>query len=282
MRNWLLLDSCSSVNLCCNKDILHSVKRDGETLELQTNGGTCSTDQKATLPGFGEVWYDPNSMTNVLSLGLVSKMYRVTMDSNKDNAMIVHCPWGKIRFTCCGPNIYKCDIRTIDWSSKMSDLQLPKTPDDDACIYFGINFLETVAENMRFYTTKQTMAAKRGRTMLHATGHPTVEDLKKIIMTHQIRNCPVTLQDINMAEKIFGKDVGTLKGKTERRKPIPVVSNFVEVPRELYRAQKHVQMAIDTMFVNRIPFLTTVSRNLLSLNPLTAIKLSLTRTSSCK
>ena len=33
-----------------------------------------------------------------------------------------------------------------------------------------------------------------------------------------IKNCPVTIEDVNIAEKIFGADIGTMKGKTTRKK----------------------------------------------------------------
>jgi hypothetical protein len=42
---------------------------------------------------------------------------------------------------------------------------------------------------------------------------------------NSIANCPVTIADVNMAEKIFGKDIASIKGKATRSKPVPVVSN---------------------------------------------------------
>ena len=51
-----------------------------------------------------------------------------------------------------------------------------------------------------------------------------------------INNNPVTTDDIKIAEKIFGPDIGTLKGKTTRRKPLPVVNDYIEIPKELIQA----------------------------------------------
>ena len=42
-----------------------------------------------------------------------------------------------------------------------------------------------------------------------------------------IKNCPITLQDIKIAEQIFGKNINTLKGKTVRNKPIPVIQDYI-------------------------------------------------------
>ena len=48
-----------------------------------------------------------------------------------------------------------------------------------------------------------------------------------------IKKCLVMIEDINNAKKIFSGDIGTLKGKNTRRRPNPVKSNEVEIPKEL-------------------------------------------------
>jgi hypothetical protein len=77
-----------------------------------------------------------------------------------------------------------------------------------------------------------------------------------------IRDNPVTTEDIELAERILGPDVGSLKGKATRQKPMPVVNDFVDIHLELYETHKAVQLSIDTLFVNKILFLTSVSRNI--------------------
>jgi hypothetical protein len=77
-----------------------------------------------------------------------------------------------------------------------------------------------------------------------------------------IANNPVTIDDINLAEKIYGTDIGNLKGKTTRTKPKPVVKDYIEIPKALMDAQKEVELAIDGMKVEGIPFLTSISTNI--------------------
>ena len=94
-------------------------------------------------------------------------------------------------------------------------------------------------------------------------GAPSPKDFKHIAQTNQIANDPVTLEDIKIAESVFGKDIGCLKGKTKLSKPIPVVSDHIEIPKELISKQRDITLCMDTMMVNTLSFLTTVSCNLL-------------------
>jgi hypothetical protein len=93
-------------------------------------------------------------------------------------------------------------------------------------------------------------------------GHPSVADLKAALRMNLIRDVPVTTKDIEIAEKIFGPDISSLKGKTTRKKPVPVIEDYVEIPRELIAAQQNVTLCADAMKVNGLWFLTTISRNL--------------------
>ena len=54
------------------------------------------------------------------------------------------------------------------------------------------------------------------------------KDLIKILKTNSLLNCPVTPRDVIFANKLFGPDVGALKGKTTRRGP-PIVDSPVAV-----------------------------------------------------
>jgi hypothetical protein len=87
--------------------------------------------------------------------------------------------------------------------------------------------------------------------------------MKAIIQMNAIKNNPVTTEDVDIAEKIFGPDAATLKGKTTRRAPIPIIEDRIEIPRELITAQYSVTLCINGLKVNNISFLTTISKNLM-------------------
>jgi hypothetical protein len=89
-----------------------------------------------------------------------------------------------------------------------------------------------------------------------------MQDFKWLIRRNQIKDCPVTVQYINVALKILGKNITALKGKTTRRKTIPVARDYVKVPLELMKLHKEVFMTTDILFVNKNPFFLTLIRNI--------------------
>jgi hypothetical protein len=94
---------------------------------------------------------------------------------------------------------------------------------------------------------------------MHTLGYPTVRDMKAVLEMNSIQNCPATEKDIDLAVQIYGPGVASLEGKTTRRRPTPVVEDVVSLPPELIQAQRDVEWHIDTMLVNGLAFLTTIS-----------------------
>jgi hypothetical protein len=68
----------------------------------------------------------------------------------------------------------------------------------------------------------------------------------------------VTVEDVFNAEKIFGPDVASLKGKTARSKAAIVRNDEIVVPPELKTQCTNLTLYIDIMFVNGMPMLTRV------------------------
>ena len=89
-ENWVLLDSQSTVCVFrCNK-YLNNIRQSDKRLRLITNGGEQISTLVGDLPNFGTVWYNPNSLANILSMADVRKRCRITMDSEKEAAILGH------------------------------------------------------------------------------------------------------------------------------------------------------------------------------------------------
>jgi hypothetical protein len=69
----------------------------------------------------------------------------------------------------------------------------------------------------------------------------------------------MTVKYIDVARKIWGKNIAALKGKTTRSKSIPVARDYVKVPMELMKLHKEVFLTTNIFFVNKIPFFLTLS-----------------------
>ncbi len=77
-----------------------------------------------------------------------------------------------------------------------------------------------------------------------------------------IKDCPITITDVKNAHKIYGPDLSAIRGKTVRRKPTCVITDYVDIPKEIIDVNQRVKLAADIMFVNSVPFLVSVSRNI--------------------
>jgi hypothetical protein len=83
-----------------------------------------------------------------------------------------------------------------------------------------------------------------------------------VIRSNQIKDFPVTVQGIDVALKIWGKNIAAMKGKTTRRKTIPVARDYVKVPLELMKLHKQVFLTTAIFFVTKNRFFLTLSRNI--------------------
>jgi len=102
------------------------------------------------------------------------------------------------------------------------------------------------------------------RNLYHKIGQPSEDAFEDILQTNKIHNCPVTVDDARHAVPIYGPDIPKLKGTTPDRPPVAYVpdQNLLVVPRSILSHNSSVILAIDFFYVNKIPFLTTISRNI--------------------
>ena len=89
-----------------------------------------------------------------------------------------------------------------------------------------------------------------------------MSDFKSLIKNNMILNCPVTVDDVDRANTIYGPNIATLKGKTTRTKFNPVVTDYVDVPQAVLDSNKDITLSADIPFDNHIPFYATISHHI--------------------
>lgn len=207
-------------------------------MTIRCNAGTATTDLVGDLPEYGTVWFDPHGITNILSLKRVKAKYRVQYDSGNATAVVVTKPDGK-----------QFQFREDELGLHYLDTNV-----------YGIVLINTVAGNKASYTKGDYKRAQLARDIQIKIGRPSTKDFIRIVDNNLLVNCPITCQDIITAERMFGLEVGALKGKTTRAPPSTVKGMVNLVPIEPQYCA--VTLCGDIMFVNGIAFLVTISRNI--------------------
>ena len=67
---------------------------------------------------------------------------------------------------------------------------------------------------------------------------------------------------VDIAEKIFGTDVATLKGKRTHKQTPKVLEDTVDVPEELYTLNAELELCINGMYVNKSLFITSIDKTI--------------------
>jgi Reverse transcriptase (RNA-dependent DNA polymerase)/Zinc knuckle len=245
-EDWILLDNQSTVNVFANRKLLQNVRTTNRTMIIRCNAGLTKTNMIGELPGYsGEVWFYPDGIANILSYADMVKRNRVTYDNTKDDVFHVH----------------RSDGSTCDFIPSARGLYYTQAK---PLISTGTTLLiKTVAGNKELYTERMHKRAEEARKLQNMIGHPPVQRFLEIIDKRMLANCPVTREDIIVAEKIYGPNLGGLKGRTTRHaSPTSDDIKITGVPAEILKAHGDVTLSIDLMFVNKIPFLITISKGI--------------------
>jgi hypothetical protein len=77
------------------------------------------------------------------------------------------------------------------------------------------------------------------------TGVPSECAFQNMVRLNQLKNCPITYDDIKNALTINGRDLANTRGKTVRRQPDHVTTDYVELPANIFSSNKNVTLVAD-------------------------------------
>jgi hypothetical protein len=137
-------------------------------MNIYCNAGVSTTNLIADLPGFGEVWYAPQGIANILLLSKMKKKYCVTYDSTDTNpSFIVHKNNGNNRIFRESPT------GLVYWDTA------------------GVT-VNTVKEKKTKYTARAYQGVIDARKLQNIIGRPSSHSYLNIVSTNSLPNCPNT------------------------------------------------------------------------------------------
>ncbi len=255
----VLLNSQLTVDLFSNPAHVHNICPTRNPIQVHCNSGTMSTTTEADF-GDTPVYFNSRGIEYVLSLYRLGRKFRVTYNSNDRNGVFqVHTKHGVVEFKPTPKALHALNLKDNPDAAFLlvndAEVQMPRvTPTKP--------YVATVRTNFEGFSRKQVEGAMAARCLMGMVATPSPRDFEGMVRLNMLKDCPITNDDITNANKIFGTDLATLRGKTVRRRPKRVITDYVNIPRLLVEANQRVTLAADVMFVNSVPFLVSVSRNI--------------------
>ena len=105
---WLLRDSCSTVNLISDKDLLTNIHPVPHSLQVRCSAGSVVIGHQGYLSSYPEpVWFNPEGIANLMSLHNMQQYYQVTLNTTEDNAFYINNDGGhRTRLEPSGHRLY--------------------------------------------------------------------------------------------------------------------------------------------------------------------------------
>jgi hypothetical protein len=236
----LVLDTAATVTLVNDLSLLSDAYESEDILKIKAvNGQTLETSICGTFGPFGKAFYAKDAEVNLIPLGPLEKKFKVIYTQN-ESFQIVIPNHSEIMFKRTNVDEEGNCFYIFDASSIIENYKL-------------VN-VSTVEENTMSYSKREVEDAKRARDFIRKMGYPSTKQAIDLIQSGSIYNCPVTAHDIIRAERIFGPDIASLKGKTVHMKDPPVKNEYVSKP-----VSEIQSLNADLLYVDNKPYLITVS-----------------------
>ena len=234
--SFLGLDTMANVSIFTDPKSVTNIRDRESPVVVKGVSGKRRLNKVCDHPIFGtneDFIFDSECPMNILSLSHAKVLFDVQFDTDND-VFIVDTPGQSLIFECIN-GMYLCDMG-LHGEERVRGV-----------------YVTTVDDLKRLYTTREVDAASKAKDLIIRMGNPSVKNVIAAIRGG-MADISVTAQDVYRAYKIWGPDLGAVRGKTMRSTQDAVVTDDVKG----LLAPLDLVMHTDIMFVEGFPFLTAV------------------------
>ena len=234
--NLLGLDTMANVSIFTDPRSVINIRDRDVPVVVRGIGGSRRLKKTCDHPLFGyneDFIFDPECPMNILSLSHAKSFSQAYIDNDND-VIILDMPGQSLIFENRN-GMYICDMDKYE-----------EMPDKEA-------YITTVEDMKRLYSAREVASAQRAKEQIINMGNPSAKNVVAAIRGG-MADISFTVQDVYRAYKIWGPDLGAVRGKTMRTTEDAVVAEEIRG----ILAPLDLTMHADIMFVEGLPFLTVV------------------------
>lgn len=114
--------------------------------------------------------------------------------------------------------------------------------------------IETMTDTSEGFTPCQMELAKIVQIVQIRIGCLSDSDFLSMVCFNMIKHAIYRL-DIRTTTNIFGPNLASVRGKTTRQHPLPIIKDYVVVPRALWELNRCLTISLDVMFIGGMGYL---------------------------
>ena len=239
-----LLDNCCSNNLQMVNNLVHVSKliQLEQPFEIGVGGKLVKFNHSCETKYFGRAYFSEEAPHTIWSQSNVASLYEIESFDNTRGMRVILKNGKSIEF--------HSDPQYGGLMIRRSKIDKKQTSNEDNA---SMVFVQSVQESMKGFTNDEIKRAKLVQDFIEQQGFISEKNILHIISKGTWVNLPFTSKDVINRRLIYGHVIPTLKGKGKKVAQENILME--EIPRKVVSA---VELLLDFMFVNGIPFLVSL------------------------